>query len=229
MLLACVGTFIGNQPLTLTLGWLLAVVPLCVLTRVLRAHIKFIAVVLAPIACMQILVWGILIGAPPGEPLGVNPKGGIDFALVMSLRLALLGGTLQLSLLTIPPDRIAMTLWRWGIRNDRLIVVLSAYVLGPEMRLRANQVRESRLASGLIPDRSLITAAHHLPGVLIPLFAWALRSAVHRADEWQRRQLLRPLAQLARAPEDASWLASVGVVLLAAVWVGLNTWLRLET
>lgn len=227
-LLACMGAMVATRADVLLAGWLCAIIPLLILTSTMRPHLKFIVVALAPIAAMLFIVWPVLIAAPPGEPIGSNPTGAFAFAAVTSLRLAFIAGAAQLCILTIPPDQLAVTLRRWGLRGEWLVIALGTMALGPEFAIRRDQVITARVCRGLVRQSSLMTRLIQLPSLLIPLFSWSLRSAIHRADVWTERKLLERVSLLARAPEHGSVWTSGTIMLAAAGWALINLWLRVR-
>ncbi len=220
--LAIAGTLLGHNPLWMVLTWLLVLMPAALLSGSLRSHVGFAAVVVAPVAIAVFLVWGLLIAAPPGQEIGSDPHGGLRFAAVVVLRLLLLGGIIQLTFLTIPPEQLPFTLSRWGVRGDAAIVTLGVFALLPELRLRADQVLTARQARGLVPNRSFVARMYQLPFLLRPLFAWALRSAIQRADSWHQRGMLSRIDNLTQFPHLGSYWFDALYLLLGALWFASN-------
>lgn len=161
----------------------------------MRLYLRFLLTVVTPVSIALFLVWGWLVGAPPSAIPGSAPDAGVQFAALVSLRLAALGGIWQLSFLTIPAFELPGTLSEWGVRGSLLTVCIGVISLIPEIRLRAEQIITARQARGLMPNRRVWTRVMELPWLLRPLLTWTLRSAIQRADVWRQRDLLSRLAQ----------------------------------
>jgi energy-coupling factor transport system ATP-binding protein len=157
-----------------------------------------------PLSIALLIVWGVIVGAPPGATLGSDPHSGYYYAMTVALRIAVLGGVFQLTILTIPSEQLAYTLRTWGLRGGLLVVVLGAFALIPELAHRADQVLTARQARGLVADRSLVSRFRQFPYLLRPLLAWALRSAVQRSEFWQQRQVLSRVENSSHRTQNAS-------------------------
>jgi energy-coupling factor transporter transmembrane protein EcfT len=212
-----------------------SLVLLCVAIAVLAVFIasdglfgrflKFILFGQLPLMLMLVALWGYVAKAPPGEPLGSDAHAGIIFALLISLRLAVLGGAFQLAMLSIPPRMLPATLRGWGLRGEGLVVALGVFAVEPELKLRAEQILTARRARGLLSGSRLagFKQTHRL---LRPLFVWSIRSAVHRAEAWENRAMLLKVENL---PTDAipfTTLAGFTAIVLSLVYLGLAVTLR---
>ena len=102
-------------PLAIALGVLLV---LLLRVGLVSVFLKFLLVVLGPTALMLILVWGFVCRAPPGAVMGSDPRGGAEYAATISLRLAVLGGLIQLALRSVPSRLLPVTLHGWGLRGE---------------------------------------------------------------------------------------------------------------
>jgi energy-coupling factor transporter transmembrane protein EcfT len=161
--------------------------------------LKFILFGQLPLMLMLVALWGFIAKAPPGKPMGSDAHAGVVFALLISLRLAVLGGAFQLAMLSIPPRMLPATLRGWGIRGEGLVVALGVFAVEPELKLRAEQILTARRARGLLSgSRFAGFKQTHL--LLRPLFVWSIRSAVHRAEAWENRAMLLKVENL---PMDA--------------------------
>jgi len=188
-LLAATGAILASSPLVLGAGWIGIAVPLAILTGTAIAHARFLVIVVTPIAVMLFVVWGWLIGAPPGAGHDSDRIAGILFAATTSLRLVVLGAAAQLFLLTIPRSQLTSTLRAWGLRGDLLLAGLATFVFFPELRVRADQILTARMARGLVPDLRLTTRIRQIAPSLGLLFTLAVRAAVNRADHWAEQHL----------------------------------------
>ena len=138
LVILAVATFIDAR-----LGPLLVVVVILgvflAIDGLLPRFLKFLAVVQLPMTVMLVAVWGWVAKAPPGMPMGSDPAAGVRFALLISFRLAVLGGAFQLVMLSIPSRLLPATLRGWGLRGEGLVVALGVFAVEPELKLRANR------------------------------------------------------------------------------------------
>jgi len=220
--LALAGTFCARNVVAVGVAWLAVVLPIAVVAGIGRRHLQFVLAIVAPITVALLVVWGWLVGAAPGAAVGSSPEAGTRFAALVGLRLALLGGIMQLCLLSIPTGDLVFTFKRWGLRGEGLVIVVGAFSLLPELRLRADQVLSARLARGFVGKMSLLGRARQLPHLLRPLFAWALRSAVQRSEMWEHRGLILRLQSAAEQARAWSGLTSITYVGLSAAWLAYN-------
>lgn len=222
--LAIAGTLITRNPILLASAlpclfvWLVCV-------GLGRSFLRILTVVWLPIAVSLIVVWGGIVGAAPNEPLGSNRLAGVLYALSTILRLVLMGGILQLTWASIHPLAIPWTLSRCGLRGDTLTIVISTYILLPELSMRAEQVLTARRARGL-GATSLFGKLRELPILLRPLFAWALRSAIQRSENWNQRQLTTLSQDPIQMPNESVLAGSLFIFLAAAWFVTSLLWGR---
>jgi energy-coupling factor transporter transmembrane protein EcfT len=219
-ILAAVGSLIANRlPL-------LAIALIVVIVLMARAHLigvllKFLLSVILPTAGMLILAWGLIIRAAPGEAMGTDPRGAIEYASMISLRLALLGVVIQLAMLSVPPRLLPVTLRAWGIKGELMVLSLGVFAIGPELILRAEQISTARKSRGLA-SRGPIGQLREITRMLRPLFVWSIRSAVHRADGWHQRALLLKVDHLPHAETEFWPAGGMIALLLSAAWLVLS-------
>jgi energy-coupling factor transport system permease protein len=199
--------------------WLGVLGPLVLFAGLEREHGRFVAGVVLPIGLALVLIWGYVVGAPPGKEVSSNPEAGRAFAYVITLRLALLGGITQLGLMTIEPENLMRTLRCWGLRGEKLIIAMSALVIWTEVKLRADQILTARYARGLVSKPGLVQRAHQLPYILRPLVAWVLRSSIQRSEVWEQRQLLARADDLAPTAVGSSLVADIFWLTLTISWL----------
>ena len=180
--------------------------------------LKFLLGAELPMTLMLIGVWGWVAKAPPGVPMGTDPIGGVRFALLISLRLAVLGGAFQLAMLSIPTRLLPATLRGWGLRGEGLVVALGVFAVEPELKLRAEQILVARRARGLLAG-SRWAGFKQLPYLLRPLLVWSIRSAVHRADVWEQRAMLLRVEQLPTEITPFSSAAGAISLALSILWL----------
>lgn len=225
--LGAIGAMAAQSPPFFLASWLGAVVPLCIVTGIWRAHARFCVVIVLPIAAMLAGIWIYLLGAPPGVQRGTDPVGAAEFCATTSLRLVLLGGFAQLLFLTIPRHRLVDTFRQWGLRDDLLVAALGTYVLFPELRIRADQIITARMARGHVANRRLWTRAQQLVPSLGVLFTLAVRTAVQRASHWLEQDLFAQFAETEEAGAATSRVGSATFVLAAVMWAAAGICLRL--
>lgn len=187
-----------------------------------RQHVIFLAIVVAPIGIMLVLVWGWIVGAPPGALAYSDHAGGVTFAAETTLRIALLGGLFTLVVRTIPQEEVVSTLRAWGCRKETLVVLVGTLALLPELRARAEQILTARYARGLIADRRFTSRLRQLPYLLRPLTAWVLRSALQRGETWAQRDLIARIERLPQNTANSSDTMSAGVIITAALFLMLS-------
>jgi energy-coupling factor transporter transmembrane protein EcfT len=219
LLILIVATFINTRLLLLG-GIIVALAILMAMDQLLRRFLKFLVFVQVPMTIMLVAVWGWVAKAPPGMPMGSDPRGGAMFALLISLRLAALGGAFQLTMLSIPSRLLPATLRGWGLRGEGLVVALGVFAVEPELKLRAEQILVARRARGLLGG-SRWAGLKQLPRLLRPLFVWSIRSAVHRADVWEQRAMLLRVHRLPTESLPFSPVAGVVSVMLSILWLGV--------
>jgi energy-coupling factor transport system ATP-binding protein len=193
LLLAVLGIFFCNNATILAAILLFGIVPWLYRVGGGWNYLRFVAFVLAPIATALLVVWGLLVKAPPGEPMGSSPSGGMLYAAIVSLRLAVLSGLFQALFQGLKGNEMLRSLREWGVSGDLLVIALATFAMVPEGKLRAEQVLMSRSARGLIGKRGWLNSNRQLPFILRPMLGWALRSAVQRAELWHHRGLLERL------------------------------------
>jgi energy-coupling factor transporter transmembrane protein EcfT len=181
---------------------------LCLALPTVRGpHAKFVLWVWAPLALWMFVVWGLLVGAPPGSALQSSTIGGAVYAARISLRLLAIVGLLQSCLLSINSEQFAASLLSLRIPHHLALVVLNVFVLGPELRIRLDQVLTARIARGLMRRGSRVSSVQNIASTMVPLVAWGFRSAQARSDHWQQRGILSSPQLAASALSSSSdWI-----------------------
>lgn len=217
LLIIIIATFICTRLIPLGAIILILAVFLAI-DGLLPKFLKFMALVELPMTIMLVAVWGWIAKAPPSMPMGSDPRGGVHFALLISLRLAVLGSAFQLAMLSIPSRLLPTTLRGWGLRGEGLVVALGVFAVEPELKLRAEQVLIARRARGLLGG-SRWAGLQQLPRLLRPLFVWSIRSAVHRAEIWEQRAMLLRVQNLQLESGAFSAVAGAVAVVLSILWL----------
>jgi energy-coupling factor transporter transmembrane protein EcfT len=217
LLAVVAGTFIIDRVLPLSAG-IAVLILLTARAGLLNRYLRFLLLIQLPMMIMLILVWGFVTRAPPNMPMGSDPRGGIMFALIIALRLAVVGGAFQLAMLSIPSRLLPETLRGWGLRGEGLVVALGVFAVEPELKLRAEQILIARRARGLLGG-SRWAGLKQFPRLLRPLFVWSIRSAVHRAEIWENRTMLLRVERLPSEATPFSSAAGAIAVALSFLWL----------
>lgn len=213
-LTAIIASFTTQNIWLLAGGVLIGVVGLSLLAGTHRAFLRFAIAVVLPISLALFVVWGWLVGAPPGQPLDSAPKAGFAYGAVVSLRLLILGGVGQLCMLTVRANDLPATMRAIGFGSQAIIVMMATFALLPELRLRTDQIITARYARGLVGKRNLLNGMLQAPFILRPLLSWMLRSALHRADAWRQRDITFVSSRLI-----ISRRMTAGVLLACLAWL----------
>jgi energy-coupling factor transporter transmembrane protein EcfT len=218
-LLAVFATFVADDIRLLSV-LLLVFLPLTHYLTIRKNYVRFLVVFVAPLAVGLLLVWGGLVGAPPGEKIHSNWIGGIEYGLLVALRIAVVGGVFELAFNTVRPSDLPGVLRGMGVNGDWMVIVMGSFALLPELMRRADQIMTARLARGSLSSSSLSTRLAQLPFILKPLFVWVVRSAIQRAESWEQKQLLSRVDVLSREANYSTmgnvvWLL-LGIGMVAA-------------
>lgn len=181
---------ICDNPTVLAGALSIIVLPLLVASGALKLYVRFLALALAPIGLALFVVWGMVVKAPPGQPIGSSSTDGMIFAALITLRIALLSGLFQAFFCGMKGDKLVTTLANWGVTGNVRMIIVATFAMVPEGKLRADQVLTSRLARGLVRKRRWISKVLQIPHLLRPMLGWTLRSAIERAELWEHRRLL---------------------------------------
>lgn len=217
-LIAIAAAFTTQNIWLLAGGALIGVVGLSILAGIHRAFLRFAIAVVLPISLALFVVWGWLVGAPPGQPLNSAPNAGFAYGAVVSLRLLILGGVGQLCMLTVRANDLPATMRAIGCGSQAIIVMMATFALLPELRFRTDQIITARYARGLVGKRNFLNGMLQVPFILRPLLSWMLRSALQRADAWRQRDITFVSSRLV-----ISHSLTAGVVLVCLAWLATVT------
>ena len=206
----------------------LAVSALVVAAGIGRRYAALCLKVFLPLSLGLLLVWGGIMGAPPGTAIGTDRIGGLTFAMLVVLRLLVASGISQLCILAIPSHELPQVLSVCGIKGDLLASVVAAFALVPELELRTQQVLTARYARGLSKNRSFFGLMAHIPLLLRPVLTWTLRSSIHRSELWSQRRLIE---RLEARSSDLRWsmLASIVWLVPACAWFAYAALARFQS
>jgi energy-coupling factor transporter transmembrane protein EcfT len=224
LIVVVIATFITDRLIALAIATL-ALAILMARAGLFSRYLRFLLFVQLPMMGMLILVWGFVTRAPPNMPMGSDPRGGIIFAILIALRLAVVGGAFQLAMLSIPSRLLPATLRGWGLRGEGLVVALGVFAVEPELKLRSEQILVARRARGLLGGGRW-AGMKQFPHLLRPLFVWSIRSAIHRADMWEQRTMLLRVEKLPGEDQPFSPAAGAIILALSLIWLGVSIALR---
>ena len=193
-----------------------------------RRYAALCVKVFAPLSLGLLLVWGGVMGAPPGSPIGTDRVGGLAFGMLIVLRLLVASAVSQLCILAIPSQELPHVLSACGVKGDMLVSVVAAFALVPELELRTQQVLTARYARGLSKNRSFWRLMAHIPLLLRPVLAWTLRSSIYRAELWSERRLVE---RLKAGSSELAWSrqANIAWLLPAFAWFVYAGLLKLQS
>lgn len=216
--LAIAAALASRSLLLLLIPFALGILPLVLMSRKTGSYLRLISVLGIPVVFALVFVWGVLVAAPPSEPPQTNAVGGMLFGLETGARIMIMASIAFLGFAAISPRERGPVLRGWGLRGDLLGAVLGAFVLVPELGERADQVITARYARGLIGRARWYHRLVSLPGILRPLVAWSLRSAMQRAELWEHRRVIQ---RLEAQPPDRGYgrWESVALVGFVGAWL----------
>ena len=166
---------------------------------------------------MLIGMWGWVVGAPPDQPMHSDPHGGAAYALLISLRLAVLGGDFQLIMLSIPP-KFLRNHARLGSARRRSRRRPGRLCRRTRTATSTQQVLVARRHRGMLGG-SRWAGMKQTPYLLRPLFVWSIRSAIHRSEVWEQRTMLLRVQQLHSEADPFSPVAGIISIALSVIWL----------
>ena len=169
----------------------MAAAGVCIYVRPVRGiYIRFLLWIWLPLAAWGVVVWGWIVGAPPGSALHTDAAGGALYAIRIGVRLGAAASVLQALLLSEGLEDLGRGLFTLRVPRPIVLVVLGVFALGPELRKRTEQVLTARAARGLLNRGGRWRAAGETARTLVPLVTWGFRSAALRFEFWNQKQLL---------------------------------------
>lgn len=219
IIVAAAAVFVRDH-LALTLLWLA-----CFLTLwgqgELRSTVRFLCRIWLPLAGGLTIVWGLLVRSSPDNPDARGIAVGLEYAAMISLRIAALASVFQAALLSLRGFHRVRYWSRLGLPPSAVAGVVSIFDLWPDFVRRIDQVVAARCARGLMTDRKLITRVRQIPFAFRTLFLSSLDSSMDRAVRWQSERLPERLVETATASRSNSGSISGSIVwlTLALCWV----------
>jgi energy-coupling factor transporter transmembrane protein EcfT len=210
------GGFFCTSNLLLLGFWLLILLPLMMITGNAGAHMRFLLVVVLPMAAMLLLLSWI-----------VSEKSSENFDQVLLTILKVIAYTTIVQVvLIIPPEQVYSTFRKWGLKGDTLVTSLGSYIVWVDIVNRSGKILTARFARGFIAERTFIAKLKQMPHLLIPLIVSIIRTATERSESWQQKQLLQRVGVMKAA--EVSYSKPVNAVMLIAGmgWLLLNIFLK---
>ena len=221
VILAIGGTLITTKPLLLLAFFTCVVIPLVLASHLSRQILLFTATVIVPIFIGLYLIWGLIVGAPPGGAPHSSVRDAIEFAATIALRLLLIGSIAQLGLGSIQTEDIPYVLSKWGFRGAGLFIAMGSLTMWPELMLRASQIHTAACARGLVRS-SPLGRVRQFPYMVRGLVAWSLRSSLDRSTMWRQRDLLKQESigdwKFADGQDDRRYMINVAILTVATTW-----------
>lgn len=217
-LIAIAGAMIANN-IILMLAGLGVILCLLYFQRKLSAFVTFGITALLPIGVGLIFIWGII---RSGDPETEQSMGsGILFAIITTLRLALLGGIFLTAVLA--SKRQAHLFRAFGLRGSAFATIISILNLWSDFQHHIEQICTARCARGLMPNRGFIMRVKQFPYAVRALLLSTLTHSLDRAETWESSELIERLDALNESSAvTQTYYKLLGVLFLtlSVVWTG---------
>jgi len=218
-LIAAAGAIVARDHLALTLLWLACFLTLWAQGE-LRSTVRFLCRLWLPLAAGLAIVWGLIVRGSPEQPDVHGIPIGLEYAAMISLRIAALASVFQAALLSLRGFQRVRYWSRLGLPPSAVAGIVSIFDLWPDFVRRVDQVVAARCARGLMTDRRLSTRVRQIPFAFRTLFLSSLDSSMDRAVRWQAEHLPERLVEVAASRGGFGSVSGSVVWLTAAVcWV----------
>lgn len=215
LICAVVGIFLAKGILPILLFYLLAILPLFVFSKKIKAHLKFLLFGVVPIFLSFILIYIIVLQVK---------NGGWEYIIEKVLRLTSIASAFQI-VLTIPANDLFNTFKKWGLKGESLITVISVFSVWSEISNRADKIVTARLSKGYVKNRNLLSMAVQFPYTLNPLIIGVIRTSVERAESWQSKNILHLVDNYKSSNTDYNKLFNFSVVFISVVYLSCTLFL----
>ena len=223
--IALIGVVATAKPLALAI-LVAACIGILIIQGKISFYIRFLVKLWLPLAAGLCLVWGLIVRGNPQAGYASGIAHGLEFAGMVSLRLAALAALFQAAVLSLEGLRLAAFLREVGLSPNATATLVSVFNLWPEFARRTDQVVAARCARGLMTDRRLWTRVRQFPWALRTLFVGSLGSSLDRAHRWEADRLPQRLAETVKNQSDSKAAFEVGIVwcFIAAMWTVISLW-----
>lgn len=195
--------------------------------RAAKAYFGFVVLVILPIFLISAVLWWQVIGAPPNQPIDSNPVGGLHHAVLVSIRLLVIGAITQLFFLGVKSTDLPVYLKKLGFNASVINTILTSISLVSEMKLKIEHIFIARSARGLIRKRTYFSMIGQLPYILRPLLIWVLNASIERSENWEKKHKMSDV--LYKRSIKLSNRKTMAVLAITAIWVCIcivsnNSW-----
>ena len=216
LFLATIGTGLTIQPIQVFLFYFFFLIPLLIVSKRIKTHLRFLLIGILPIFISFILI-NILI---------LNSKnGGWDFIILKTIKI-LVYATIFQYVFYIPATDLLNTLKMWKLKGDGLITVLSSYTVWNEIINKAGKIVTARLARGYIGRRNTVNLAKQLPFVLNPLVIGVMRTSIERAESWHQKDIITLTQNIKVSKSNYSATFNLGILIVAICYLLLGIYSR---
>ncbi len=222
-LCAVIGTFITTDITTLTIGAMLTCC-LLAMTRQLSRYLTFATLFLVPFSLFSIVLWSVVIGAPPDLSRGTAPHLGLLYAIRISLRLSILASISQAAFLTMSTEALWPAASRLGLRGTGLAIVLSSFALASTTTRIVDQTVTALKARGAIRPNHPWTKLAILPALIANLWNRLLAEQIQRVElKWAPQHTLDRATQVV-VPIRWSGTRSFAMIGAGVIWLIIGAW-----
>jgi energy-coupling factor transport system permease protein len=219
-------------PWALYVFWALVILPLAFSGQILSKLILATIRIAFPFALSVFLIQGFL--WPGGTPfLAVGPlslkQEGLAFAVASTGRILMVISSFLWFALTTRPDHLMMTLGQRGFPAGLSYMIVATLQIVPRFQARASAILDAQRSRGLETEGNLARRLKALLPLVVPLVLSSLIDVEERALAIETRGFNRPGSKTSLiAIREASWepAARTGILICAALVVGLSLWLR---
>lgn len=207
-----------------SLGFLFVVWIVCAVglyfSGLIASHIKFIVAAVLPLYLALLLVWVVIVkGAPPNSNLS-----GFEYANHIAVQILLIGAMFQWTFIPLyEKGELVQSLAKCGLPVSTITILSSAIITIEDVRRRARQVGEARIARGLL-STSFFGRLRQLASILAPLFVSMIDSSIKRAELWEHRKLYDRVLSKPQSVAEYSMGLSAIFLCASSCWLGFSIW-----
>jgi len=227
-----VGGLAVPGPWALYIFWALVTLPLAFLGGILGKLVLSTIRVAFPFALSVFLIQGFL--WPGGTPLfKLGPlsmkQEGLAFAIASTGRIVMVVSSFLWFALTTRPDQLMVTLGQRGFPAGLSYMIVATLQIVPRFQARANAILDAQRSRGLETEGNLARRLKALLPLIVPLVLSSLIDVEERALAIETRGFNYPgrkTSLIAIQETSCEPAARVGILICAALVIGLSLWLR---